>query len=706
MSEKKKLKIALAGNPNCGKTSLFNALTGMRQKVGNFPGVTVDKKTGIIQLNGGEQALAIDLPGTYSIYPRRIDEMVTFDVLANPDNESHPDVIVLVADASNLKRNLLFCTQVIDMGIPTVIALNMIDIAEENHTKIDVKKLEDALGVPVVPMNARKGKGVKELLSLLSKEISAPSKQFVNAMELFPATEELKNKISANDEYESVLLAILHKDLNDFPEIKHTAIEEWKSKFHFSDARFQSGEVMLRYNITNQIINACVREENFQNKSLQTTSRIDKILLHPLWGYLIFLGIFFLVFQAIFSWAQYPMDFISWAFAKAGAGLHQILPASMFTDLLVEGVWAGIGGVVVFIPQIMLLFGFITVLEDTGYMARVSFLMDRIMRTTGLSGKSTVPLISGLACAIPAIMSTRNIENKKDRLITILVTPLMSCSARLPVYALLVSFAVPSQPVLGIFNLRGMVMLGLYLFGFISAMIAAFVMKLVIKSKEKGWFLMELPIYRYPRWGNVGVTMLEKAKVFVFDAGKIIVAISVVLWFLASFGPSGEIKKAEEKFSSTEYTQHYSPSEIDAMKQGEKLRHSYAGHIGHFIEPAIAPIGFDWKIGISLITAFAAREVFVGTIATIYSVGSSDEIDMTKLRKRMRNEKNPVTGEPVFSTATVFSLLIFFALAMQCMSTIAVVKRETKSWKWPVIQLVYMTGLAYLCSFIAFQLLK
>lgn len=706
MSEQKKIIIALAGNPNCGKTSLFNVLTGMRQKVGNFPGVTVDKKTGVLFLNDKTEALVVDLPGTYSIYPRRIDEMVTFDVLANPDNDSHPDVIVLLADASNLKRNLLFCTQVIDMGIPTVIALNMMDVAEKNNIRIDVSKLEEELGVLIIPMNARDGKGVDKLLKILSTDVLKPKRSFIDIQKLCGEMTELSNKIPYSNEYEAALLAVLHKELTDFPEEKHKLIDEWVAEKKFIAARFQAEEVLQRYNSINRVVQNCVNEEQKENKSLENTSRIDKILLHTVWGYLIFLGVFFFVFQAIFAWAQYPMDLISSVFSSAGNYLHDLLPAGMINDLLIQGLWSGIGGVVVFIPQIMLLFGFITILEDTGYMARVSFLMDKLMRSTGLSGKSTVPLISGMACAIPAIMSTRNIESWKDRIITIMVVPFMSCSARLPVYTLLVSFAVPSQTVFGIFNMRGMWMLGLYLFGFLSAIVAAFIMKLIIKTKEKSLFLMELPIYRLPRWGNVGVTMLEKAKVFVTDAGKIIVAISIVLWFLASYGPGNEIQEVEKKFTNTAFTSQFDAIELDALQQSEKLTHSYAGHIGHFIEPAIMPLGFDWKIGISLITAFAAREVFVGTIATIYSVGSTGDMDMNKLRARMHSEINPQTGEQVFSFATVVSLMIFFALAMQCMSTIAVVRRETKSWKWPMIQLFYMTGVAYLASFITYQLLK
>ncbi len=706
MSEPKKIKIALAGNPNCGKTSLFNELTGLRQKVGNFPGVTVDKKTGIFFLPNKTEAFVVDLPGTYSIYPRRVDEMITFEVLANLDNDSRPDVIVLLADASNLKRNLLFCTQVIDMGIPTVIALNMIDVAEKNNIRIDVAKLEEELGVPVIPMNAREGKGVDKLLNLLSSEVAKPKRSFIDLQKLCGDAKELSNKIPYSNEYIATLLAVLHKELNHFQAEKHKLIEEWVAAKKFVVARFQGEEVLQRYNSINRVVNNCVNEEQKENKSLENTSRIDKILLHPLWGYLIFLGVFFLVFQAIFAWAQYPMDLISLVFSSVGNYIHNLLPSGIINDLLIQGLWSGIGGVVVFIPQIMLLFGFITILEDTGYMARVSFLMDKLMRIVGLGGKSAVPLISGMACAIPAIMSTRNIESWKDRIITIMVVPFMSCSARLPVYTLLVSFAVPSQPVLGIFNMRGMWMLALYLFGFIAAIFASFIMKLIIKTKEKGIFLMELPIYRFPRWGNIGVTMFEKAMVFVTDAGKIIVAISVVLWFLASYGPGDEIKNIDKKFVDTSFNSKYNTQELDAIKQSEKLAHSYVGHIGHFIEPAISPLGFDWKIGISLITAFAAREVFVGTIATIYSVGSTSDMDMKKLRERMHNEINAQTGKKVFSFATVVSLMIFFALAMQCMSTIAVVRRETKSWKWPMIQLFFMTGLAYLASFITYQLLK
>jgi ferrous iron transport protein B len=429
-------------------------------------------------------------------------------------------------------------------------------------------------------------------------------------------------------------------------------------------------------------------------------------LLHPFWGYVIFLLVFFIVFQAIFSWAEYPMNAITTAFSWMQDQLHRFLPDSIITQLFVDGILSGIGGIVVFVPQIMLLFGFISVLEDTGYMTRVSFLMDRIMRRVGLNGKSTLPLMSGMACAVPAIMSTRNIENWKDRLLTIMVTPLMSCSARLPVYTLLIGFIVPDEKLWGILNLKGLAMLGLYLLGWVSAFIASWVMNLFIKVKEKSYYLMELPIYRWPRWGNILVTMVEKARVFVTDAGKVIIAISIVLWFLASFGPNSEMQDVETKYAQLQSTSQLSSTDLQNQEASEKLQVSYAGHIGKFIEPVIKPLGFDWKIGIALLTSFAAREVFVGTMSTLYSAGSEKAANFNTIRQRMREEVNPQTGNLVFTSATALSLMLFFAFAMQCMSTVAVVKRETKSWKWPLIQIGYMTGVAYLVSLIVYQVGK
>ncbi|MEP7128266.1 MAG: ferrous iron transport protein B [Chitinophagales bacterium] len=704
---KKNLKIALVGNPNCGKSSLFNALTGLRQKVGNFAGVTVDKKTGYLSLSKDIAANVIDLPGTYSLYPRRIDEFITFDVLLNPDNESHPDLLVIVADASNLKRNLLFCSQIIDLKIPTIIALNMMDVARKNGLAIDTQQLAVDLGVKVIPINAREGKGINDLKRAIQTTIPVPDKNFVEVKPLCPEViDGVKEITGVTSDYTAFQIACHYINIFCFNVEQKGRIKRLLEQHQFAMAKLQGEEILKRYEKINPILDRCTSQDQSRQQALDTTARIDAVLLHPVYGYLIFLLIFYFVFQAIFSWATYPMEAIGTAFSFMQETLHKSLPQNLFTNLLVEGVLAGIGGIVVFIPQIMLLFGFISILEDTGYMTRVSFLMDRLMRKVGMSGKSTLPLVSGMACAVPAILSTRGIENWKDRIITIMVTPLMSCSARLPVYALLISFIVPDERIFGFMNLKGLAMLGLYLLGWVMALLAALVMKLIIKAKEKSYYLMELPIYRRPRWGNVGLTMIEKAKVFVMDAGKVIITISIILWFLASFGPGNSMKLLEEKYAQLQPTEQLSQSDLNNRLQSEKLGASFAGHIGHFIEPVIRPLGFDWKIGIALITSFAAREVFVGTMSTIYSVGSAQDADFEAIRDKMRNEIDPVTGQHVYSAATAFSLMIFFAFAMQCMSTVAVVKRETRSWKWPLIQIAYMTGLAYLSSLLVYQLMK
>lgn len=704
---KKNLKIGLVGNPNCGKSSLFNALTGLRQKVGNFAGVTVDKKTGYLPLSNDLSANLIDLPGTYSLYPRRIDEFITFDVLLNPDNDAHPDLLVIVADASNMKRNLLFCSQIIDLKIPTIIALNMMDVARKNGLAIDTQQLAIELGVKVIPINAREGKGINDLKRAIQTTIPVPDKNFVEVKPLCPdVVDGVKDITGVSSDYTAFQIACHYINIFCFNVEQKGRIKRLLEQHHFSMAKLQGEEILKRYEKINPILERCTSQDRSRQQALDTTAAIDAVLLHPVYGYLIFLLIFYFVFQAIFSWATYPMEAIGNAFSYLQITLNQTLPQNIITNLLVEGVLAGIGGIVVFIPQIMLLFGFISILEDTGYMTRVSFLMDRLMRKVGMSGKSTLPLVSGMACAVPAILSTRGIENWKDRIITIMVTPLMSCSARLPVYALLISFIVPDEKLFGFMNLKGLAMLGLYLLGWLMALLAALVMKLIIRAKEKSYYLMELPIYRWPRWGNVGVTMVEKAKVFVLDAGKVIVTISIILWLLASFGPGNSMQSIEEKFATMQPTEAVTQTDLNNRLQAEKLGASFAGHIGHFIEPVIKPLGFDWKIGIALITSFAAREVFVGTMSTIYSIGSADDADFEAIRDKMRNEVDPATGRHVYSGATAFSLMIFFAFAMQCMSTVAVVKRETKSWKWPLIQIAYMTGLAYLSSLLAYQLMS
>jgi ferrous iron transport protein B len=699
-----KLKIALVGNPNCGKTSLFNALTGLRQKVANYPGVTVDKKTGYCHLNENTIAEIVDLPGTYSLYPRSMDEYVAFDVLLNPENESYPDLIIVLADASNLKRNLLFCSQIIDLKIPVIVALNMLDVAKEQGLFIQTKKLSEQLGVKIVPINARKSEGVVELKKQIVQQHQVSKNYFIDCRSLQPIViDEIKKNTQIKSDYAALLTA--HHYINIFC-LDAKAKEQTKKMLlanQFNSSKLQGEETLMRYEKINNIIHDCVKTANANEEWHE--SPLDKVLTHPLWGYLIFLLLMYVMFQFIFTVAQIPMDFIDSGVRMLNQFLKNNLPDNTLTSLLTDGILAGLGGIVIFIPQIMLLFAMITLLEDSGYMSRVSFMMDKLMQKVGMNGRSVVPLMSGMACAVPAIMSARTIENKRDRLITILVTPLMSCSARLPVYILLVGMAVPQKSFYGIIGLQALVMLGLYMLGFITALIVAVVLTAVMRKKERSYFIMELPIYRMPRWNNVLITMWEKAKIFTLNAGKIILAIAIVLWFLASFGPSEKMANLKTE-KENELTLHpENKIAIDNNYQAQKLESSYAGHLGKFIEPAIKPLGYDWKIGIALITSFAAREVFVGTMSTLYSVGNDDSNNKT-LQQKMMSEKHSDSGLPVFSLAAVFSLLIFYAFAMQCMSTVAVVYRESGSWKWTAIQIVYMTALAYASSWAVYHLLS
>ena len=704
------INIALVGNPNSGKSSLFNALTGLNQKVGNFPGVTVDKKTGSANISANLHANIIDLPGTYSLYPKSADEFVTYDVLVNPKGEL-PDMVLIIADAANLKRNLLFCSQIIDLKIPVIIGLTMMDIARKKGVEIDEAGLERELGVPVVSINPRKNKGLTELkkmIELLAREKHAiPPRDFIDSRILAPEiVQEVKTFVPTRSDYAALHMAVNYQELQFLNGGQKLAITNAIQQYHFNKTKVQAEEIMQRYARIKHIMKIAVVEADPLQKQLQT-EKLDNILLHRFWGYAILFAIMFIMFQSIFWLASFPMDWIEGAFGALSGKLSEILPESQLTDILIKGVIAGLGGIAVFIPQIMILFGFITILEDTGYMARISFLTDRLMRQVGLNGKSVMPLISGVACAVPAIMATRNIENRKERLITIMITPLMSCSARLPIYTIMIALVIPNKPFLGILNLQGMVMMGLYLQGFVMALIIAAIMKLFIAIREKSYFIMELPVYRAPRWKNVGTTMLQKAKIFITDAGKVIMVISIILWFLASYGPSEKMHAVDTKYEQliTATPDSLKKEELGREKESEKLAHSYAGILGHAIEPAIRPLGFDWKIGIALITSFAAREVFVGTMATLYSVGENAEDNDATLREKMSGATWR-DGRPVYTLASGLSLMLFYAFAMQCMSTLAIVKRETKSWKYPAIQFVYMTALAYAFSFLAFQIFK
>jgi ferrous iron transport protein B len=703
----KKLHIALVGNPNSGKSSLFNCLTGLNQSVGNFPGVTVDKKTGTTSLSPAANAEIIDLPGTYSLYPRRQDEWVSYKVLLDQDKEIKADVVVVVADASNLKRNLLFCTQIIDLKVPVVIALSMMDMAKRKGIKIDIAALERELGVPVIAVNPRKNKGIAPLKKAIEQTAHhlylSPARDFIDNKALAESSVlAVKEEFPHLSDYTAIHYLINHESF-DLSPARQEKIEDIELKNNFNPTRTQAEEILQRYSRIRHIMQQAVSEPDPLQKSL-FTERLDNLLLHRVWGYIILLGVLFLLFQSVFWLAQFPMDGIDWSFAKISQALSNSLPNNRWTDLLINGVIAGLSGILVFVPQIMILFGLITLLEDTGYMARISFLSDRLMRSVGLNGKSVMPMISGFACAVPAIMSARNIENRKERLLTILITPLMSCSARLPVYTILIGLVIPKTYVLGFLGVQGLVMMALYLLGLVMALIVSYVAKWFIHIKEKSFFILELPAYRSPRWNNVFPTMINKAKIFVFDAGKVIMIISLVLWALCSFGPGTRMEKVSQRYEQMKAQPGANISQLDKEYQTARLENSYAGILGKTIEPAIVPLGYDWKIGIALITSFAAREVFVGTMATIYSVGDKDEGSLL-LKEKMKAAVKP-DGTPVFTLASGLSLMIFYVFAMQCMSTLAVVKRETRTWKWPLIQLIYMTGLAYLMSLLVYQLFR
>ena len=703
---KKTVHIALVGNPNSGKTSLFNVLTGLNQRTGNFPGVTVDKKTGATSISPAITGNIIDLPGTYSLYPKRLDEWVSYRVLLNQDKEIKADVFVVVVDASNLKRNLLFCSQIMDLKKPVVVALTMVDIARRKGIDIDLPQLERELGVPVVSINPRKEKGIAQLKKAIeltaSNQYKIPVRDFIENRELAVAPiEDLQAIIPDASDYSAIHFLINHEEFELDGRLQNT-IEDIERKHNFNHTKTQATEILQRYHRIRQIMQTAVTEPD-PNEQKRFTAKLDDVLLHRTWGYFILLGVLFLLFQSVFYLAQYPMTWIEEGFSYASTWVNSVLPAGWFSDLLVNGVLAGLSGIIIFVPQIMILFGLITILEDTGYMARISFLTDRLMRSVGLNGKSVMPLISGFACAVPAIMSARNIENRKERLLTILITPLMSCSARLPVYTILIALVIPNTYYLGFFSLQALVMMGLYLLGFATAMLVSWVAKWFIHIKEKSFFILELPTYRPPRAKTIAQTMVSKAKIFVVDAGKIIMIISLVLWALSSFGPSGRVAGLDDKYEQLIAQNPAAKDSLEAQLNTAKLENSYAGIVGKSIEPVITPLGYDWRVGIALVTSFAAREVFVGTMATLFSV--ADEEEGTLLREKMATAKKS-NGQPLFTLASGVSLMIFYLFAMQCMSTLAIVKRETRTWKWPVIQLVYMTAIAYIMSFIAYQLLK
>lgn len=740
------LKVALIGNPNTGKTSVFNQLTGLKQQVGNYPGITVEKKIGYSKLTDNLKATILDLPGTYSLNASSIDENVVIELLLNKNDSNYPDVAVVVTEVENLKRNLLLFTQIKDLEIPTILAINMSDRMDYKGIELDIPYLEEQLKTKIALISSRKNIGIDSLKKLIADYKNISTEPCLNASSIdTDYFDKLRHAFPKELLYK--LWLVITQDVN-FGHLQRNEIAEKSfAKSNSELKKMQQKETIKRYQFINDVLKIGYKIDTTKAKGIR--AKLDKILVHKVFGYVIFFAILMLIFQSVFSWSSIPMDFIDESFAKLGTFAKTNLPAGVLTDLISEGIIPGVGGVVIFIPQIAFLFLFISVLEESGYMSRVVFLMDKIMRRFGLSGKSVVPLISGTACAIPAIMAARNIENWKERLITILITPFTTCSARLPVYAILISLIIPEKRILGFLNLQGLTLMALYLLGFGMAIFSAYILNKILKIKSKSYFVIEMPNYRLPLFKNVAINVLEKTKAFVFGAGKIILAISIILWFLGSNGSSDEfanaetiVKKRIEQQGLTRFNQHYIDNKLsehyvalndsvtkniykistqdiaDSLTHKKKelfiklenqeissykLEKSYIGVLGKTIEPVIRPLGYDWKIGIAVITSFAAREVFIGTLASIYSVDSEEEVT---IKNRMEAEINPVNGKKVFNFATGISLLLFYAFAMQCISTLAITKKETNSWKWPIIQLVFMSALAYSVSLVVYQILK
>lgn len=695
------IKVALIGNPNTGKTSVFNLLTGLHQQVGNYPGITVEKKLGICNLPLDFKATILDLPGTYSLNASSLDENVVIELLLNKNDPLFPVVAIVVTDVENLKRNLLLFTQIKDLEIPTILVINMADRMEIKGITLDIPYLEKQLNTRIALVSSRKNIGIDNLKMMIVDYNALSTQPCLNASSIdVPYFDSLRKAFPNQSLYK--LWLVITQDVNFSTLDKNVVDTNNFAKPNSELKRLQQKETIKRYQFINDVLKIG-RTVNVDNAT-DFQSSLDRILTHKIWGYAIFFGILLLIFQSIFDWSSVPMDFIDETFANLSGYAAEHLPTGVLTNLISQGIIPGIGGIVIFIPQIAFLFLFISILEESGYMSRVVFLMDKIMRKFGLSGKSVVPLISGTACAIPAIMATRNIENWKERLITILVTPFTTCSARLPVYTILIALVIPKTRVFGIFNAQGLTLMLLYLLGFAAAIISAYILNKILKIKGKTFFVIEMPNYKLPIFKNVAINVLEKTKAFVAGAGKIILAISIILWFLASYGPGTAFSDAENIVKNNPKFENYSEHQIDSEINSYKLENSYIGIMGRGIEPAIEPLGYDWKIGIALITSFAAREVFVGTLATIYSVGDTDNEDTIK--NKMASELNPENGKKVFDIPTGISLLLFYAFAMQCASTLAITKKETNTWKWPVIQLFFMSGLAYAVALIAYQILK
>ena len=697
-------RVLSVGNPNSGKTTLFNALTGLHQKVGNYPGVTVEKKIGVLEDAAGRKIELHDLPGVYSLLPQSLDEQIAVDEILGQQSSfaQNPsaDLILVVADATNLERNLYLCLQILDLGVPTLLALNMIDEAERSEIRIDTAGLARGLGIPVLPVSAKRGIGIEALREQIHVTLKqsatggiAPHETPSEIETLFVPVQNWLLAHGNNHERAAhgEAMRLISDDTAHTKWVTHPQyqllydrVQHVRAQLAQSAWSWRQAETRIRYARIDQLLAKHVQHGG--RHILSRSEKSDRVLTHRFFGPLILVLILAFIFQTIFSWAEAPMNAIEELFAWLGQRIAATMPEGALADLLITGVLAGVGAVVVFLPQILALFFFLTILEDSGYLARAAFMLDRFMAKLGLRGYSVIPLLSSFACAIPGIMAARTIKNPKDRLITIMVAPLMSCSARLPVYALMIGAFIPAVRVYGFFSLQGLTLLGLYLLGIVMAMCAAYVLQRFVIKGASQTFIMELPAYRLPSWRTILWQMYERAKLFVLNAGKVILAISIVLWFLASY------PKVENTSTQTAQLTSTTPP----------ILQSYAGRLGKMIEPVIEPLGFDWKIGIGLITAFAAREVMVGTLATIYNVENADETSVD-LRRALQEDRDPLTGELIYTPLVALSLLVFFVLACQCMSTVAVVRRETNSWRWPIAMMIYMNALAYLSALIVYQ---
>ncbi len=706
--------VALVGNPNSGKSTLFNQLTGLRQKTGNFPGVTVDMKEGKLRFEGGREAILTDYPGTYSLYPTASDEKMVAAVLTNPADANFPNAVVYVADVKNLEKHLLLLTQLLDLDLPVILALNMSDMAAEMGIKTNTAKLSEQLGIPVVLLSSRTGDNVSKLVTELEKLLSSPT---VSRKPFYPLTdlekqvaEAVQLNLDANNPYRALLLAHHHGWLPFLKRNDRETLATIVENKSFQSLRSQVDETLDRFDRFTPIVQDTIDQPPAFPETI--TDRIDALLTNRWAGPFLFFLVMLLVFQAVFDWSEYPMGWIESGFGALSDWLKVTMPEGWFTDLLTDGILAGLAGIMVFIPQIALLFLIITILEEVGYMARVVFMFDKSMRRFGMNGRSVVALISGSACAVPAIMSSRTIGNWQERLITVMVTPFISCSARIPVYLVLIGLAVPPVRVAGFINAQTLVFGSMYALGVLAAFLSGWAMKKWLRTREISYLAIELPVYRMPHWKNVGLTVWEKVSAFVVGAGKIILYVSIGLWALSRFGPGDDMAQAVVRAGTEAKSQQLDEGAANDLVAQRQLEASYAGQMGKWIEPVIRPLGYDWKIGIALLTSFAAREVFTGTLAVLYNMGSAEgdindsaeNESKATLRAKMRSETFSDTGKPVYTLGTALSLLVFYALAMQCMSTMAVVARETGSWKWAIYQFVFMSGLAYLGAWLVYQI--